>query len=174
MSGSPRDVAIPGVVVSRRQAHEDERGRFAELFRATEFAETFVQSNHSRSRKNVLRGLHYHCHQADLWYVVAGLIRVGLGDLRVRTERPATACITLSGEDPTTLYIPAGVAHGFLALEDSDLLYFVTNEYDGSDERGIAWNDPTFAIPWGVDDPLLSDRDVRNPPLQWRQIPAFS
>ena len=62
--------------------------------------------------------------------------------------------------------IPAGVAHGFYAIEPTDLLYFVTNEYDGADELGFAWNDPEVGVPWPDRDPILSPRDRSNPPLR--------
>jgi dTDP-4-dehydrorhamnose 3,5-epimerase len=169
------DVAgLPGVIFSKLTVNADERGRFAETMRASSYPETFVQSNHSRSAAGVLRGLHYHRHQADLWYVVQGRARVGLADLRTRSEEPATATVVLSGNEPATLYIPAGVAHGFLAETAVDLIYWVTNYYDASDEHGVAWNDPTLAVDWGTTDPILSDRDESNPELRWDDIPPFT
>jgi dTDP-4-dehydrorhamnose 3,5-epimerase len=166
--------SIPGVRVERRQPHADGRGRFLEVLRARDYPQEFVQSNHSRSQAGVLRGLHYHTGQADLWYVVAGTAQVALVDLRERGGRPAVMVFELSEAEPSTLYIPAGVAHGFVALTDVDLLYWVTREFDSSDEHGIAWNDPTLAVPWAIDDPVLSDRDSSNPLLRWDQIPSFS
>lgn len=165
---------LPGVLHQRLTVNADERGSFAETMRASSYSETFVQSNHSRSMEGVLRGLHYHRRQADLWYVVAGRARVGLADLRARSDSPATATVTLSGDEPATLYIPAGVAHGFLAETAVDLIYWVTNYYDASDEHGLAWNDPTLAIDWGRADPILSERDASNPELRWDDIPSFT
>jgi len=80
--------AIPGVLIERPQVHGDERGRFVEIYRASRMPEPFRQSNHSRSAAGVLRGLHYHRHQADLWYLVSGRAQVALADLRRRGCRP--------------------------------------------------------------------------------------
>jgi len=165
---------IAGVVLSQPEVHADDRGRLVELFRASGYPERFVQANHSRSRRNVLRGLHYHRRQADLWYVVSGRARVGLADLRVQEERSLVQTLVLDGEEPAALYIPPGVAHGLLALTDVDLIYWVSEEYDGTDEFGLAWNDPTLAVPWGIDQPILSRRDRENPGLRWDAIPSFS
>jgi dTDP-4-dehydrorhamnose 3,5-epimerase len=74
--------------------------------------------------------------------------------------------LDLEAATPMGLFIPVGVAHGFLARTDATLLYLVDNYYNGSDEHGIAWNDPDLAIPWGVDSPVLSDRDRANPLLR--------
>lgn len=161
-------------MVDRLAAHGDERGRFVEIMRAERYPERFVQSNHSRSTAGVLRGLHYHERQADLWYVASGIARAGLADLRHAAEAPATAVVTMDADQPCVLYIPRGVAHGFLAVTDVDLIYLVTNYYDATDENGIAWDDATLAIDWGIDEPILSERDRSNPPLSWDDIPAFS
>jgi dTDP-4-dehydrorhamnose 3,5-epimerase len=165
---------IAGVVLSRPDVHGDDRGRLVEMFRASVYPERFVQAHHSRSRRNVLRGLHFHRKQADLWYVVSGRVRVGLADLRVREKRSLVQTLVLDAEEPAALYIPPGVAHGFLALNEVDLIYWVSEEYDGTDEFGVAWNDPTLAVPWGIDKPILSRRDRENPELRWDAIPSFS
>lgn len=148
----------------------DERGRFLETFRKEWFpfrSWKAVQTNRSDSKRGVLRGLHYHQHQVDYWYVVSGVIRVGLYDLR-RSSPTCGAAQTLDmrADPPTGLYIPIGVAHGFLALTDVMLMYVVDNYYDSSDEYGVAWNDPAINIPWGTDRPLLSPRDAENPLLK--------
>jgi dTDP-4-dehydrorhamnose 3,5-epimerase len=81
----------------------------------------------------------------------------------------------LDAAEPTAVYIPRGVAHGYLALTDLDLVYLVTHEYDPQDEHGVAWDDPTLAIPWQLDGvPVVSERDRNNPTLQWERIPSFS
>lgn len=165
--------SIPGVVYSELEVHADTRGSFAEIMRADSYPETFVQSNLSKSSAGVLRGLHYHRSQADLWYVPRGRAQVALADLRSPGPEPVTATLTMSAETPATLYIPPGVAHGFLALTDVELLYWVSNYFDGSDEHGIAWNDSTLAIPWERSDPVLSDRDSSNPELRWDEIAPF-
>jgi dTDP-4-dehydrorhamnose 3,5-epimerase len=166
---------IDGVRIWRPQVHGDDRGRFVEVFRAASLPEPMAQSNHSRSAKGVLRGLHYHRDQADLWYLVAGRAQVGLADLRTGEGVPVTHSFVLDGDRPTAVYVPAGVAHGYLALTEIDLIYWVTREYDPDDENGVAWDDPTLAIDWQLDGPpVVSERDARNPRLQWDLIPAFS
>jgi dTDP-4-dehydrorhamnose 3,5-epimerase len=163
---------IPGVVLLRPEVHGDERGFFLETMREDALGATFVQGNHSHSRSGVLRGLHFHARQADAWYVVRGRCRVGLADLRSRTDRPAALTVELSEDDPGTLYIPPGVAHGFAALTDLDLVYWVTHYFDGTDEHGVAWNDPILAVPWDIEDPILSGRDASARSLNWDQVDA--
>lgn len=151
----------------------DERGRFMETFRKEWFPQRswdIIQANRSDSRAGVLRGLHYHFHQVDYWYVVAGVIRAGLVDLRPQSPTyRATQVIELGDTHQTGMFIPVGVAHGFVALTDATLTYVVDNYYNGADELGVAWNDPDIALPWGVAEPVLSPRDAANPFL--RDIP---
>lgn len=153
--------AIEGVVVTPVERIDDRRGSFSEIARFGHFR----QANHSHSRRGVLRGLHYHLRQADLWYVVRGTAQVALVDLRSGTTAPPVQTLTVGDPDPCTIYIPPRVAHGFLALTDLDLVYLVTEQYDGSDEHGLAWDDPALAIPWALTDPVLSDADSGNPRL---------
>jgi dTDP-4-dehydrorhamnose 3,5-epimerase len=166
--------AIPGVVFRELDVHADERGTFSEIMRADSYPERFVQSNHSKSRAGVLRGLHYHRRQADLWYVARGSALAALADLRERSTTPATATLVMSPERPATLYVPPGVAHGFFAQTDLELIYWVSRYFDGGDEHGIAWDDPTLAIPWQTSSPILSERDASNPELRWDQIAPFT
>lgn len=168
------EVAIDGVELAEIQLHGDERGSFAEIHRESNRPGRAAQANHAHSKSGVLRGLHYHVNQADLWYLVRGEIQVALVELRGSRENPPVATFVLTDQRPTTLYIPPGVAHGYLALTDSDLVYLVNKEYDASDEHGIAWNDPLLAIDWHIVDPVLSERDRHNAPLQWDLIPEFS
>jgi dTDP-4-dehydrorhamnose 3,5-epimerase len=163
---------IPGVLLARPQVIEDERGFFAEMFREDAMGARFVQGNHSYSRAGVLRGLHYHAHQADAWYVVRGRARAGLADLRTQTDYPAVVALDLAEDDRAVLFIPPGVAHGFAALTDLDLVYWVTHYFDGADEHGVAWNDRTLAVPWEIEDPILSDRDATAGPLEWDAVEA--
>ena len=166
-------ISIPGVVHRDLPMHGDTRGSFVEIARGERLPEPFVQINHSHSRKGVLRGLHWHLRQADLWYVVRGRAQVALVDLR-GAGLPAVDVVELSAESPATLYIPPRIAHGFLALEDLDLVYAVTAYYDDSDEHGIAWNDPRLAIPWAEADPIVSDRDSSNPRWEWEETSSSS
>jgi len=160
---------ILGVKIVKLKAFGDERGRFLETFRKDWFPERtwdIVQTNRSDSRAGVLRGLHYHFRQVDYWYVPRGRIRVGLADLR-RTSPTfgASEAIEIGEHNECGVFIPCGVAHGFYALTDATLTYLVDNYYDGSDEFGVAWDDPDLAVPWEVSEPILSGRDRVNPTL---------
>jgi dTDP-4-dehydrorhamnose 3,5-epimerase len=139
---------IPGVWLIRPEARSDERGRFLETYRSSwlPFAAPMVQANRSDSAAKVLRGLHYHRRQADLWFVQQG------------------------GDQELAVYIPEGVAHGFYAHDEVIMTYLVTGEYDGTDELGIAWNDPDLGISWPDEEPILSGRDKENPRLA--DVPA--
>lgn len=150
----------------------DDRGRFTETFRTEWFPErawTQIQSNRSDSSAGVLRGLHYHFRQVDYWYVLQGRIRVGLADLRLSSPTyGASMALDIDGAVPQGLLIPVGVAHGYFALTAATIIYVVDQFYNGSDEMGVAWNDPALAVPWNITDPVLSDRDRQNP--LWRNL----
>lgn len=158
-----------GVHVVPLTTRVDDRGSFTEVFRREWLPEApeMVQSNLSRSRANVLRGLHYHRRQADYWCVLEGVAFVALVDLRQGS--PTEGAVWWETFDASQglhgLYVPPGVAHGFCALTDIALQYLVDQAFTGDDEHGIAWNDPDAAIPWPIDDPTVSDRDASNPPL---------
>jgi dTDP-4-dehydrorhamnose 3,5-epimerase len=160
---------ISGVRFVQLKAWHDERGAFLETFRKEWFPERswdILQTNCSYSQANVLRGLHYHHRQVDYWFVPQGMVRVALADLR-RSSLTGGQSQTLEiGEDnPVGVFIPVGVAHGYVALTNATMTYLVDNYYDGSDEHGVAWNDPTLGVDWGVSDPILSPRDLENPLL---------
>jgi dTDP-4-dehydrorhamnose 3,5-epimerase len=154
--------------------HGDERGSLAEIWRGSwgqglpdlHGGVQVRQANLSRSAARVLRGLHVHRRQADVWVVLEGHALIGLVDVRpalagdgeVRTE-------TIDATAGDLLYLPDGVAHGFYARTPITLLYLVTNEYDGTDELGFAWDDPLAAVPWPDRMPILSPRDAAAPPL---------
>ncbi len=169
---------LPGILIVELQPFGDERGRFTETFRKEWFPQRpwgRVQINRSDSRAGVLRGLHYHFNQVDYWYLVSGRIRVGLADLR--RASPAFRCtetIDLDAADSRGLYIPSGVAHGFLALTDVTLFYVVDSYYEGGrDEFGLAWSDSDIAVPWQAETaPIVSGRDATNP--RFRDIPLES
>jgi dTDP-4-dehydrorhamnose 3,5-epimerase len=178
---------IPGVRYGTVQRHADERGAFRELWRestvgriepdhagaAPDAAPRFVQANLSTSAAGVLRGLHVHRRQLDRWVIATGRAFIALVDVRpmlAGAPRPGVDTRELAADD--WVEIPAGVAHGFLALDPVELLYLVTNEYDGSDEHGFAWDDALAAVPWpdvpAAPDgrPILSLRDRTNPSLE--------
>lgn len=167
--------SITSVQIVHLQSFRDERGRFMEAFRKEWFPQRkwdIIQCNRSDSKQGVLRGLHYHHHQVDYWYVTSGLMRVGLVD--IRSSSPTylnTQTIDIGGSNELGIFIPVGVAHGFVALTDVTLTYFVDNYFNGGiDENGVAWNDNAFKLDWGTDNPILSKRDLQNPILE--EIPA--
>jgi dTDP-4-dehydrorhamnose 3,5-epimerase len=176
--------AIPGVRYGAVARHADARGSFRELWRAAGPGgpgmpalpvpdRPFVQGNLSTSAAGVLRGLHLHLHQLDYWVVASGKAFVALVDVRRMlagtADRPTVETRELSVDD--WVVIPEGVAHGFLALEPLELMYLVTNWYDGSDELGFGWDDAAAGVPWpsvpATTDgrPIVSDRDASNPAL---------
>lgn len=161
--------AIHGVYLVELKAYADERGRFSETFRREWFPQRHwqrIQLNRSESHAGVLRGLHYHFHQVDYWCVMHGEIRAALAD--IRPDSPtfrATQIVPMGGTNQVGLFIPVGVAHGFAALSPTVLTYVVDNYYDSSDEYGVAWNDPTLALDWGIAAPVVSSRDQSNPRL---------
>lgn len=125
-----------------------------------------VQANVSRSRAGVLRGMHFHLRQADLWLLVEGRAVAATTDLRPLLSGGAADSQVVSMEPGDALYIPARVAHGFLALTDMALVYLVSREYDASDEHGFAWNDPDAGIEWPAVPGIVSPRDQDNPALR--------
>lgn len=160
---------IEGVYTVPLKVFGDDRGSFAESFRKSWFPMVSwenMQTNRSISRAGILRGMHYHFHQIDYWFLMQGKIRVGLADLRPNspTFRTSTT-IDIDANDSVGLFIPVGVAHGFYALTDIILTYVVNQYYNGgADENSVRWNDPTLAIPWALDDePFLSGRDQQAP-----------
>ncbi len=165
---------LPGVLRFEPKVYPDNRGFFVELFREKWLAQagidvTFVQDNQSRSRRGVLRGLHY-----QLEHPQGKLIRVSRGaifdvavDIRVGspTFGTWTSCI-LDDVSHHQLYIPPGFAHGLLVLSDeADVVYKCTDYYDPGGQYGIAWDDPELAIAWPLDEVLLSEKDRLNPRL---------
>ena len=161
--------AIEGVSLRRNVAFPDERGSFMELWRASLTggltAETMVQANLSRSRAGVLRGMHFHLRQEDLWLLVDGRSAAAITDVRPAMAGGAAASEVIEMSAGDALFIPRRVAHGFLALTDLTLMYLVTNEYDGTDEYGFAWDDPAAGIAWPAAPTIVSDRDRSNPTL---------
>jgi dTDP-4-dehydrorhamnose 3,5-epimerase len=166
---------IPDVILVEALAFPDGRGFFRETYKRSEFAangivESFAQDNHSRSRRGVLRGLHYQKRAAAQAKLV-GVARGEIFDVAVDIRRSSPTygrwvAERLSAENHRFLFVPAGFAHGFVVLSDeADVVYKASAEYSRELERGIIWNDPALAIPWPVEDPLLSPQDRRHPPL---------
>jgi len=162
--------AIPDVLILEPKVFGDERGFFFESFNARKFAELtgvkteFVQDNHSRSARNVLRGLHYQIKQPQgkLVRVVAGEVFDVAVDVRKRSPTFGQwAGFTLSAENKRMAWIPPGFAHGFVVLSDyAEFLYKTTDYWSPEHERCIVWNDPTLAIDWPMREaPQLSAKD---------------
>jgi dTDP-4-dehydrorhamnose 3,5-epimerase len=161
---------ISGLVVRQLELHPDGRGSFIETFRKDWLpagSPEMVQSNLSRSRAGVLRGMHFHRKQSDWWVLIDGSAFVALVDLRDPRDPGSATTLSLdASEGLTGLYIPPGVAHGFFAVTDMALQYMVDAPFDGTDEFGFAWDDPAAAIAWPDPNPVLSVRDRSNPPLE--------
>ena len=156
---------IDGVKSIDLEIHADARGSFVEYFRQSWLPtdQSTLQGNVSRSIAGVLRGMHFHRRQWDYWFVVSGTAFVALVDLRSGspTER-ASMTTRLAAVEPRGLFIPSGVAHGFFAESEFVMVYLNDRYFDGSDEFGFAWNDPSLGIDWPTADPILSDRDRAN------------
>jgi len=161
---------IKDVKIVTLKSFGDERGRFMETFRKEWFPQRsweIIQANRSDSKAGVLRGLHYHFKQVDYWYVINGTIRAGLVDIRPGSPTyGAVQTVEMGEENQVGLFVPIGVAHGFVTLTDATLTYIVDNYYDSHDEFGVAWNDPDIAVPWGIESPVVSARDTQNPRLK--------
>lgn len=172
---------IPDVLIIEPRVFGDDRGFFFESFNEKAFNEKtgldvrFVQDNHSRSVKNVLRGLHYQIQQAQgkLVRVVAGSIFDIAVDIRKSspTFGQWISC-ELSAANKRQLWIPAGFAHGFVSLEDgTEVLYKATDYYAPEHERTILWNDPDLAIAWQLaEEPILSAKDQSGKPFQFAEV----
>jgi dTDP-4-dehydrorhamnose 3,5-epimerase len=159
---------ISGVYIVPLESHPDERGRFVETFRRRWIpgCREMVQANRSDSQPGVLRGIHYHLFQADYWYVPSGRSFVALVDLRQSSPTfKAVETLEIGDQNEVGVYIPPGVGHGFLALTPVVMTYLVDQEFDGSDEFGVRFDDPTLAVPWPEGSRIVSTRDDQNPPL---------
>ena len=175
--------SLPEVLLIEPDVFADERGFFMETFHSAKYAEqglpaVFLQDNHSRSVRGVLRGLHYQLQQPQ-----GKLVRVVRGevfDVAVDIRRGSPGFgkwvgAVLSGENRRQMYIPPGFAHGFCTLsEAADVLYKCTELYAPGDEYGIAWDDPDVAIDWPQLDYRLSDKDTANPTLsESKNLPLY-
>ena len=162
---------LPEVSILEPRVFGDERGFFLESYNERVFAglgisDRFVQDNHSRSAKNVLRGLHYQIKQSQgkLVRVVEGEVLDVAVDLRRSSETfGKCATVHLSGENKRMLWIPRGFAHGFLVLSASaQVLYKATDYYAPEHERTLAWDDPDLKIDWELSgEPIVSPKDQR-------------
>jgi dTDP-4-dehydrorhamnose 3,5-epimerase len=169
---------LPGVIVIEPVVYRDSRGGFLESFHQEKYSRggvdvIFVQDNHSFSTKNTLRGLHYQLKnpQAKLIYAVTGEIYDVAVDIRRGSPHFGKWMgVVLSSENRKQIYVPKGFAHGFCVLsETADVIYKCSDFYSPGDEYGVLWSDPSIGIHWPVENPLLSEKDGKNPELN--QIP---
>ncbi len=172
---------IPDVLVLEPRVFEDNRGFFLESYNQKRFDDAvgrnvhFLQDNHSRSVRHVLRGLHYQIHQPQgkLVHVIAGEVFDVAVDLRRSSPTFGKfVSMVLSAANKKQLWIPEGFAHGFLVLsEAAEFLYKTTDYYSPQDERCVIWNDATIGIDWPKDgEPILSAKDLAGLPLSKAEV----
>ena len=168
------ETVLPGVLIIEPKVFGDARGFFLESYQAERYRQlgiqhTFVQDNHSRSARGVLRGLHFQRSRPQ-----GKLVSVSRGsvyDVAVDINPASPTCgqfvaVELNDENHRQLWIPPGYAHGFCVLSDiADVQYKCTDYYIPEDEGGLLWSDPQVNIPWPIEQPLLSAKDQRNPTL---------
>lgn len=162
---------IDGVFVVTPQLFGDDRGYFVETYRREWFpgGREMIQGNRGNRIAGCIVGLHYHLHQSDYWYVPFGHARVVLHDLRTGSATDGATLVLDLGEvdggpnNHLGVYIPPGVAHGFASITDMAITYLVDGYYNPADELGVAWNDPAIGADWGIESPILSERDQNNP-----------
>ena len=169
------ETALPDVLIIEPKVFGDARGFFIETFQVERYREIgitqpFVQDNHSRSQRGVLRGLHFQKTRPQ-----GKLVRVSRGavyDVAVDIDPKSSTFgryvgVELNDVNHRQLWIPAGYAHGFCVISEvADFEYKCTDLYFPEDEGGVIWNDPEVAIPWPISAPRLSDKDTRNPTLR--------
>jgi len=180
------ETSLPGVYELRPVVHRDSRGSLLETYHHAKFVDlgitdTFLQDNHSISSRGTLRGLHYQLlhAQAKLCRVIEGEALDVAVDIRLGSPHFGKwTSVLLSAKEHNQIYIPAGFAHGFLAITETvQFFYKCSNYYTPSDEYGILWNDPALTIEWGASNPALSQRDAKNPKLadvQQQFLPRYS
>lgn len=166
---------LPGVLIIEPRVFRDERGFFLETYHARKYAEagleaTFVQDNHSRSRKDTLRGLHFQRQrpQGKLVRAIQGEIFDVAADIDPASPTYGQwVGVYLSADNFRQIYVPPGYAHGFCVVSEiAEVEYKCTDFYDPADEGGVMWNDPVLAIEWPTASPVLSGRDQAHPPLR--------
>lgn len=170
------ELELKGLILVEPKVFSDDRGFFLESYNKKLFADNgisvdFVQDNHSRSSKDVLRGLHYQLPpyaQDKLVRVVQGEVMDVVVDVRHDSSTFGQwTNVLLSATNKKLLFVPQGFAHGFVVLSETvDFEYKVSNYYSKEHERGIFWNDPVLAIKWGIATPVLSEKD--------KLLPLFS
>lgn len=169
------ETKLPGVLILEPRVFGDHRGFFLETYRENQYRDfgldqPFVQDNHSRSTKGVLRGLHFQTRnpQGKLVRVARGVVYDVAAD--VNPESPTYGQyvgVELSDTNLRQFYIPPGYAHGFCVLSDvADFIYKCTSYYDPESDGGVLWNDPMLNIDWPIENPSLSEKDLKLPCLE--------
>jgi dTDP-4-dehydrorhamnose 3,5-epimerase len=175
MTMQVRQTALPGVVIIEPRVFQDARGFFLETWHARRYAEAgieaaFVQDNHSRSRKDTLRGLHFQRTrpQGKLVRVIEGEIYDVAADVTPGSPTYGQwVGVSISADNFQQIYVPPGYAHGFCVVSEvAQVEYKCTDVYDPADEGGVMWNDPVLGITWPTHAPVLSHRDQTHPPLR--------
>src|SRR5260221_8156020 len=176
--GNIRKTGISGLLVIERPTFPDERGFFHEIFRLNELQEfsgvdfRSVQLSHSRSQPDVIRAIH-----SEGWnkiiYPVNGRLFVAIADVRPDSDTfSQVETFIFDSDDPNSrhgaLFLPAGIGNSLCVIGDKpvDYVYAVTEYWDNSKAKGIAWNDPDLKIDWPIENPIISDRDKNNPTLR--------
>lgn len=171
---------LPGCVLIEPRIFQDDRGFFLETYHRERYANagvdaTFVQDNHSCSQRTTLRGLHYQIDRPQgklVWVIQGEIFDVAVDLRRCSPTFGKWISVVLNAISHRQLYIPPGFAHGFCALSDrTEIMYKCTDVYSPEGERTIIWDDPTLAITWPVELPLLSAKDARG--LFFSQAPTF-
>ena len=171
---------LKGVYLIKPRIFEDPRGFFYEIYNRDRYQGQgieveFVQDNYARSTRGVLRGMHYQIKrgQDKLVWVPEGEVFDVVVDLR--KDSPTFGQwdgYTLSSKNKHQLFVPAGFAHGYcVTSETADFMYKCSNLYFPEDEGGLIWNDPKVGIEWPIEDPILSEKDQNNPPLEKVVLP---
>jgi dTDP-4-dehydrorhamnose 3,5-epimerase len=169
-----QETRLAGLALVQPETFADERGFFLESYSRRDLEQIgitsdFVQDNHSRSVRATVRGLHFQIGRGQAKLVRAARGRIWDVVVDIRAESPTFGeweAFELDDVEQWQLYVPVGFAHGFCAISEiADVCYKVSAYYDPATERGIAWDDPTIGIPWPTTEPMLSDRDRRNPTL---------
>ncbi|OQW94533.1 MAG: dTDP-4-dehydrorhamnose 3,5-epimerase [Beggiatoa sp. IS2] len=169
------ETTLPGVLLIEPKVFGDSRGFFLETFNTTRYTATgvsqpFVQDNHSRSAKNVLRGLHFQKRypQGKLVWVMSGIVFDVAVD--IREDSPTFrqwVSATLTADSHHQFYLPPGFAHGFCVLsETADFCYKCTDYYHPEDEGTVRWDDPDIGVVWPISTPVLSEKDAKAPYLK--------
>ncbi len=165
---------LEGLVLLEPEIHGDERGFLIETFSVAAWAEAgigteFVQDNHSRSSRGILRGLHFQTSPGQAKLVRCSRGRIWDAAVDLRRDSPAYGRWEgheLDDQRHRQLFVPAGFAHGFCVLSElADVHYKLSSYYDPATEAGIAWDDPEIGIEWPLDDPQISERDRTAPKL---------